>query len=144
MQVEPFRKRDPLRLLCERFAANAWLRETLAAIERRIDAAVASAEAAPFAETPGRPRAAAAPAVWRRASFEKDRVLASIRGALDRALAGEPRMIVIGEDIESPYGGAFKATQGLSDTHRGRVRQPRVAPQGLSWVRRGVSISDLP
>ena len=48
--------------------------------------------------------------------------MARIRAGLDAALEGDERVVLLGEDITSPYGGAFKATDGLSDRYPGRVR----------------------
>ena len=37
-----------------------------------------------------------------------------IRKALEHLLSKDKRNLILGEDILDPYGGAFKATQGLS------------------------------
>lgn len=39
----------------------------------------------------------------------------SINRALDEKLASDKRVILLGEDIRDPYGGAFKITKGLSN-----------------------------
>ena len=40
----------------------------------------------------------------------------AIRDALDEALAADPRVVVIGEDV-GRKGGVFKATEGLLDRY---------------------------
>jgi pyruvate/2-oxoglutarate/acetoin dehydrogenase E1 component len=37
--------------------------------------------------------------------------------ALDLALARDPRVIILGEDVADPAGGIFKVTKGLSTKH---------------------------
>ena len=48
-------------------------------------------------------------------------VLESLNGALHELMASDPRVMVIGEDILDPYGGAFKVTRGLSSAYADRV-----------------------
>jgi 2-oxoisovalerate dehydrogenase E1 component len=46
----------------------------------------------------------------------------------------------IGEDIEDPYGGAFKVTKGLSSEFPGRVRNTSISEAGLVGVATGMSL----
>src|SRR5262249_56785439 len=122
-----------LNVLLQVHAGNPWLVRTLAELRARLDAAVARAEAAPFGAAEAKPAAATAPR-WEPARFGKDRVAASIRAALEERLQRDPKAIVIGEDIESPYGGAFKVTSGLSDTFADRVRNTPVSEAAIVGV----------
>ena len=47
--------------------------------------------------------------------------MTSLNGALHASMENDPKVIVLGEDIIDPYGGAFKVTQGLSTRFPGRV-----------------------
>jgi 2-oxoisovalerate dehydrogenase E1 component len=138
-EVEPFRQRDPLNQLMKRAASHPWLTRTLAEIGARLDGAVARAEAAGFGPTPAAPASGTAPR-WQPASFRKERVLAGVRGALAEALESNRRAIVIGEDIESPYGGAFKATAGLSERHPERVRNTPISEAALVGMGTGLAL----
>ncbi len=138
-EVEPFRERDPLNQMLLRRRAHPWLAAVLEETEARIAAAVAAAEAAPFGPAPGPPAPAPEPR-WTAATFERDRVLHSVRKALDLALASDPGVVVIGEDLESPYGGAFKVTAGLSDAHPGRVRNTPVSEAAIVGVGCGLAL----
>ena len=40
-------------------------------------------------------------------------VLEALTSGLQRALSDDPRVVLLGEDILDPYGGAFKVTRGL-------------------------------
>ncbi len=46
-------------------------------------------------------------------------VLDSLNSALLQALSDDQRVILLGEDVLDPYGGAFKVTRGLSDLFPG-------------------------
>jgi pyruvate/2-oxoglutarate/acetoin dehydrogenase E1 component len=48
-------------------------------------------------------------------------VLDSLNTSLHQALTDNPAVILLGEDILDPYGGAFKVTRGLSSDFPDRV-----------------------
>ena len=54
------------------------------------------------------------PVVWEPASFDRQRVVQTINAGLRDAMNADDRIVLIGEDIEAPYGGAFKCTKDLS------------------------------
>ena len=141
-EVEPFRQRDPLHLLQARHARHAWMTRTMSEIEARLDQSVTAAESAAFGPPPAAVlRDVAEPGpTWRPSSFAQDRVLTSIRSALARALERDPAVMLIGQDIESPYGGAFKVTAGLSDAHPGRVRNTPISEAALVGLGCGLAL----
>ena len=52
-------------------------------------------------------------------------------------------MVLIGEDIESPYGGAFKATKGLSDAFPGRIRNTPISEALIVGLGNGLALAGL-
>ena len=48
-------------------------------------------------------------------------VLNSLNAALHKMLSQDPRVVVLGEDLLDPYGGAFKVTKGLSTDRKSVV-----------------------
>ena len=50
-----------------------------------------------------------------------ERVIGNLNRALHRLLDEDPSLYLLGEDVGDPYGGAFKATRGLSTAHSERV-----------------------
>ena len=50
-----------------------------------------------------------------------ERVVENLNRGLHDVLASDPRTVLIGEDILDPYGGAFKASKGLSSKFPDRV-----------------------
>jgi 2-oxoisovalerate dehydrogenase E1 component len=69
--------------------------------------------------------------------------VASIRESLRRNLKRDPRIILLGEDIESPYGGAFKVTKGLSTEFPGRVRNTPISEATIVGLGNGLALGNF-
>jgi pyruvate/2-oxoglutarate/acetoin dehydrogenase E1 component len=67
-------------------------------------------------------------------------VLASLNAGLRAALAADPRVIVLGEDVLDPYGGAFKVTRGLSTEFPDRVLATPISEAGIVAVATGLAL----
>lgn len=70
-------------------------------------------------------------------------VLSSLNASLAYALAKDERVLLMGEDILDPYGGAFKVTQGLSSQYPGRVLNTPISEAGLAGVAAGMALRGL-
>jgi pyruvate/2-oxoglutarate/acetoin dehydrogenase E1 component len=70
-------------------------------------------------------------------------VLESLNAALHTAMASDDRVILLGEDILDPYGGAFKITQGLSTKFPDRVFTTPVSESGIIGVAAGMALRGL-
>ena len=133
--------RDPLATLERALVDDPEWRRMVAEIDAEIDAAVRAAEAADFGRVEP---VAAEPAVgWRPLDFPAERTVHSIRRGLAEALDADDRVILLGEDIESPYGGAFKCTDGLSARHPGRVRNTPISELAIVGVGNGLALGGL-
>jgi len=62
---------------------------------------------------------------------------------LHSALAADPRVIILGEDILDPYGGAFKVTRGLSSVYPDRVLTTPVSEAGMVGIAAGMALRGL-
>jgi pyruvate/2-oxoglutarate/acetoin dehydrogenase E1 component len=67
-------------------------------------------------------------------------VLASLNAALHRAFAADERVLLLGEDVLDPYGGAFKVTRGLSTAFPGRVLSTPISEAGMVGVATGMAL----
>ena len=67
-------------------------------------------------------------------------VRASLNNALDHLLAGHPEVIILGEDLHDPYGGAFKVTAGLSTRYPGRVISTPISEAGVVGAAIGLAL----
>ena len=71
----------------------------------------------------------------------KGNVRAQLNAALDQLLANDPSVILLGEDMHEPYGGAFKVTQGLSTRYPGRVISTPISEAGIVGTGIGLAMS---
>jgi acetoin:2,6-dichlorophenolindophenol oxidoreductase subunit beta len=68
----------------------------------------------------------------------------AINQALDQALASDPTVIVLGEDVADPAGGALKLTRGLSTKHgASRVRDTPISESAIVGAAIGASLDGL-
>ena len=69
------------------------------------------------------------------------RLIDDLNGALHVLLGEDERMYVLGEDIADPYGGAFKATRGLSTNFPSQVISTPNSEQAIMGVANGLALS---
>jgi acetoin:2,6-dichlorophenolindophenol oxidoreductase subunit beta len=60
---------------------------------------------------------------------------------LRHALEADPRVVMLGEDIVDPYGGAFKVTRGLSSDFPTRVRTTPISEAAIAGVSAGLALA---
>ena len=138
------RDRDPLTRFARKYPELA--EQFIVEAELRIDQAVAAAEIAPEAEIPDQCIAALCDQTvsWSAEhSHTSERVVERIRTSLRQAMADDDRVVLLGEDIESPYGGAFKATQGLSAEFPGRVRNCPISESLIVGLGNGLALTGM-
>ncbi len=63
--------------------------------------------------------------------------------ALHSLLAEDKRVVVLGEDIADPYGGAFKVTRGLSTAFASRVFSTPIAENAIVGLATGAALGGL-
>ena len=80
---------------------------------------------------------------WSKADHESDRVSSLIHKSLERAFEESDDIVLIGEDIEGEYGGAFNVTRDLSLQFNGRVRNTSISEQAIIGIATGMAISGL-
>lgn len=139
-EIDEYRRRDPLtRFVAEQGAAQE---RELGAIRARVADARERALRAPLLDLGSRESDARRnPALaWRAAVPEAGTQLAAINRALDEWLAEDPRVLLLGEDIRSPYGGAFKVTRGLSDRYPDRVINTPISEAGVVGIASGLAL----
>jgi 2-oxoisovalerate dehydrogenase E1 component len=137
-EIASFARRDPVnRFLLE---AQASGDPRLEVVRERVEAAV---------ERAGREPALTLSAPIRRPSASNgSQVVAARSGtqleAINRALfdwmSEDPAVILLGEDIRSPYGGAFKVTRGLSDAFPGRVLNTPISEAAIVGIGNGLGL----
>lgn len=144
--VQPYRDRDPIHVLMKQYEGDEKFQSLVREIDREVEAAVAQAEAAPWGDV----ESAIAPNVvkprgyrWGRKTFAKEKCVAAVRKGLEDGMAAHENMVVIGEDIESPYGGAFKCTMGLSAKWPERVRNTPISEAAIAGMGNGLAMRGM-
>jgi 2-oxoisovalerate dehydrogenase E1 component len=142
-ELREYWDRDPLVAFAREDPAQAGAFEAEA--RRRIDAAVAQAEAAPYAAAPTVDAPPpSGPLAWRPTAIAaQDRMVNVIHDALRRNMGRDDRIVLLGEDIEGPYGGAFKVTKDLSREFPGRVRNMPISESSIVGLGNGLALSGL-
>lgn len=136
---------DPLNLLLQENPPT--VREWLANIDARINTAVAQASSSPslaLAHEPQPPSRAVNlkdDHTWEALDFTPQRMNDAIRDALTRAMECNDRIVVLGEDIRDPYGGAFKVTAGLSSRWPDRVISTPISEAAIVGMANGLALS---
>ncbi len=70
-------------------------------------------------------------------------VLDSLNSGLFQALETDPQVVLIGEDLLDPYGGAFKVTRGLSETFPDQVLTSPISEAGITGIAGGMALRGL-
>ena len=112
--------------------------------ETAVSGAVNAALDAPFASNPPTEIRVSDSVVWQRTEIEsRERVVSRIHEALRDQLANDSRAFLLGEDIEAPYGGAFKVTRDLSLLFPGRVRNTPLSEAAIVGIGNGMALAGL-
>jgi 2-oxoisovalerate dehydrogenase E1 component len=142
--VESLWKKDHL----QRFAVSEPLmyEQIQQRARARVDAAIIRAEqegALPLIEYTGRIESSAS--AWKPASFlEEDvRMVARLQKVWGELMTDIPGIVMIGEDIQSPYGGAFKVTRGLSELFPERVISTPISEAAITGIANGLALAGL-
>jgi 2-oxoisovalerate dehydrogenase E1 component len=134
-EIASFAQRDPV----NRFLGQADGR--LERIRKRVDRAVVRADQAPPLTLPLPPPRPAASTVSAAGTVRSETQLEAINGALRDWLSQDPAVILLGEDIRSPYGGAFKVTRGLSDAFPDRVLNTPISEAAIVGLGNGLGLA---
>ncbi len=110
----------------------------------RIDAAVAEADKAGIPKAPVFKRDIIETPVWiRYENNDKRRVNEIIRDCFRENMNRDDRIVMVGEDICDPYGGAFKVTKGLSDAFPDRVLGTTISEYTIAGIGNGLSLGGM-
>ena len=78
-----------------------------------------------------------------KATGRPDTALSSLNRALHEMMDSDERVVILGEDILDPYGGAFKVTKGLSDRFPGRVLTTPISESAIVGMANGMAMRGL-
>lgn len=64
----------------------------------------------------------------------------NMRNALHRLMSEDDKVVILGEDVEEPYGGAFKISKDLSVEFPGRVMDTPISEEGFINMATGMAL----
>jgi 2-oxoisovalerate dehydrogenase E1 component len=139
VEIEFYSCRDPINIFrrTRRVANDPRLIE----IRKRVAAAIDRAERDVASEWPA-PAVApcGAPAPVAVSSVAAENQLEAINRALRAWMIEDQSLLILGEDIRSPYGGAFKVTRGLSDAFPDRVLNTPISEAAIVGIGNGLGL----
>jgi 2-oxoisovalerate dehydrogenase E1 component len=143
-EIEKYWAIDPLQKIFNEFGSTPEYLQLLNKVETEINNAVSEAESSSYGSIEKTTNNIVKPIVkWEEISFEKDRGASLVRKGLENGLNNDDNIIIIGEDIESPYGGAFKCTTGLSDKFKERVKNTPISEAAITGIGNGLALAGL-
>lgn len=78
---------------------------------------------------------------WSQSVLDGNRITDLTYAAIDSHLASNKYSFLLGEDVEAPYGGAFKITRDLSEKYPGRVRNTPICEAAIVGFGTGIAIA---
>ncbi len=135
--------RDPLMAIGKRLpsAEREVIEARNAAFLREVEAEALASPEARFASVPQH----SLRAVQAFTGGNQPAKVANVRGAINAALrdllARDENVVVLGEDLHEPYGGAFKVTAGLSSEFTGRVISTPISEAGITGSGIGLALA---
>jgi len=141
-EVDRYWEMDPLtRYAAEHPERSASFRERA---ENLISSAVETALRAPFSSNGLTESPAEEPLLWHLTAIEgKERVVSRIYQSMREQMERDERTFLLGEDIEGPYGGAFKVTRDLSLLFPGRVRNTPISEAAVVGIGNGLALAGM-
>jgi 2-oxoisovalerate dehydrogenase E1 component len=140
--IQAFRARDVLSKWERSHTAVA--RQIQERIGQRVEHAVARAERASYAALPAAAQGPLADTKWQKTEVRgTDSVVNRIHASLAANMERDERIVLLGEDIEGPYGGAFKVTKNLSLRFPGRARNTPISEAAIVGVGNGLALRGL-
>ncbi len=139
--ISEYEKKDPLnRVLLNKSIRENMLRE----VDIEIESALSEAKEAKDAEViydNFYSKDLQNEIIWEKESFKKDRIVKIINKSLRENLKRYPKIIMIGEDIKSPYGGAFKVSKDLSIDFPGQIINTPISESALIGIGAGLALN---
>ncbi len=139
--IEPWRAKDPLRLASQKLDQES-LKEVEREVEAEVEAALKEADEAALASQAVLPPLPLPPR-WEPPSRQPARLAELLHQSLSRLLEEDPEVLLMGQDLLAPYGGAFKITRDLSQRFPDRVLATPLSETGMTGVAAGLALAGL-
>ena len=142
-EVKEYWAKDPIEIF-RQHADLKQIEEIDRKIQASIDTAVARSDATPYSEMSVVDEGGTDSITmeWMTTKIQSsERMVNAIHLSLQRNMQRNDKIILLGEDIEGPYGGAFKVTKNLSQEYPGRVRNTPISESALVGLGNGLALN---
>jgi 2-oxoisovalerate dehydrogenase E1 component len=112
-------------------------------VSARVNAAADAAELSHYArmQTEDEDSDAFRVGRWERITLtSNERIVTLLANSLAQNMRRNERIVLLGEDVRSPYGGAFKATRGVSEEFNDRVHNTPISEAAIVGVANGMAL----
>ena len=142
--IAPFEEIDPLNRFLSTLSPEDM--QWVDGLRSSVNLAVEVAELAPLATLPTdyftNFSISQGDRAWKLApSGDPQRFVTSLNETFAALMKDHPEVFMMGEDILSPYGGAFKVTKGLSELFPDRVRNTPISEAGIVGIGAGLGLT---
>lgn len=137
-EVAPFERIDPLNGFLESLTAAEA--EWVASLKARVKQAIANAKNAPLAKLDASAEPSPATQWSPTAKLEPKRLVNALNETLGDLMGEHESMHILGEDVLSPYGGAFKVTRDLSFRFPDRLRNTPISEAAIVGIGAGLGL----
>lgn len=141
-ELELWRKRDPLIIAANKMTPEE-VQECHAEVEKELESALMMGENKGIISLVPNQMVNIIPATESILSCNSRKMLEELREGLDDILKLDEKVLMIGEDICDPYGGAFKVTKGLSTSYPDRVINMPISEHAIAGTAIGLALGGL-
>jgi len=134
---------DPLMALSTRLSTDQveQIKSTCAAYLAEVEKAALDSSLASFDPAPTHSFSPALELDFPKADSASANVRLALNDALQKLLEHDENVMLLGEDLHDPYGGAFKVTAGLSERYKGRVISTPISEAGITGAGIGLAMA---
>ena len=137
-EIDIFRQRDSLTRILATDEEQAKAIETR--VQDKLQQALTTAESSDSCSFSGRKNYISKTISWEIPDMQSDRYGNLLYSCFCKIFKEHENAIMIGEDIEGEYGGAFKITRDLSQLYPGRVRNTPISEAAITGVGSGLAM----
>jgi 2-oxoisovalerate dehydrogenase E1 component len=138
-EIEEFNKKDPLNIILNENKKFFAQEENL--INKRINDAVSSAQNDKNCDYNIKHQKMESVIKWQKSNYESDVVSKLIYLSLNDQFKSTKKTILIGEDVEGEYGGAFKVTKDLSIKYPGKIQNTPISEAAIIGMGTGLAMN---
>ena len=142
-EIDAYRQKDVLNIYRETFTDkyNIFLREVDQTIKQAVARAESQSEMRPNKYYDPRNDSVDEKTIYIELESIDQKVVHRINQFFDDAMSKDKTLLFIGEDVLSPYGGAFKVAENLSDKYPNQVISTPISEQAITGLSNGLAIS---